>query len=318
MKLLIAIPCFNEEKTVGEVIRNIPKYMDNKKINYQEVLVVDDGSTDNTVFVAKKEGATVISHSSNRGVGVALQTAFNYAIDNNFHIMVNIDADNQFNPRDIIKLIEPILEKKADMVTASRFLDKNYIPKNISFVKKYGNIYMSKLISTLSGEKFFDVSCGFRAYSREALLNLNLHGKFTYTQETFLDLTYKGMRIMEVPVDVKYYSERKSKVASSIIRYAIRSIIIIMRIYRDYHPLRFFGAISILFWIIAFIFGDIFIGHYLHTGKFSGYLYAGFISGFSFMIGFVLFIVAIAMDMLVRVRQNQERILLLLKKKLEK
>jgi glycosyltransferase involved in cell wall biosynthesis len=313
MKLLIAMPCLNEELTVAEVIQNIPTKIDG--ITHKEVLIVDDGSNDDTVQKAKSVGATVISHNTNKGVGVALQTAYNYALENDFDVMVNIDADNQFDPNYIPKVIKPIIDKKADMVTASRFIDKSYIPHNMSFIKKYGNIAMSKLISGLCGEKFYDVSCGFRAYSKETLLNLNLHGKFTYTQETFLDLTYKGLVIKEVPVVVKYFEDRKSRVAGSIWKYAIRTSNIIFTVYRDYYPMKFFGFISFLFLVVSMIFGGIFLNHFLETGKFTGYLFAGFISGFSFMISLVLFVVGLAMGMLVRIKANQERILLNLKKK---
>lgn len=312
MKLLIAIPCLNEDKTIKELIAKIPRRIES--ITEITMLVVDDGSTDYTARYAKEAGATVLSHNINRGVGVALQSAYTYALDNNFDIMVNIDADNQFDPLDIPKLILPILNKEADMVTGSRFIDTSFIPIGISRVKKYGNIGMSKLISNLCGEKFHDVSCGFRAYSKETLLNLNLHGKFTYTQETFLDLTYKGFRIKEVSVLVKYFEDRESRVAGNILKYAIRTLSIITKIYRDYYPLQFFGYISLFFILIGTIFGVVFIDNYIETGKFSGYLFAGFISGFTFLVGLIFLIVGLAMDMLVRIRTNQERILLYLKK----
>lgn len=312
MKLLIAIPCLNEEETIRQVIANIPRTIN--KISETTILVIDDGSTDNTANYAQAEGAIVLSHHHNRGVGVALQSAYTYAIENDFDIMVNIDADNQFDPNDIPKLVLPIINNEADMVTGSRFIDTSLIPDGISNVKKYGNMAMSKLISSLCGEKFYDVSCGFRAYSKETLLNLNLHGKFTYTQETFLDLTYKGLRIKEIPILVKYFEGRESRVAGSIIKYATKTLSIIIKIYRDYYPLQFFGYISIFFMLIGTFFGILFLDNYMQTGRFSGYLFAGFLSGFTFIVGLVFLVVGLAMDMLVRIRTNQERILLHLKK----
>ena len=150
--------------------------------------------------------------------------------------MVNIDGDRQFDPADIPKLIAPILNREADMVTASRFKDSALTP-DMPPVKLVGNHMMSFLISRLCGQKFADVSCGFRAYSREALLQINLHGLFTYTQETFLDLVSKKLRIVEVPIRVTYFKGRQSRVAASILRYGLNTAAIILRIYRDYFPL---------------------------------------------------------------------------------
>lgn len=312
MKLLVAIPCLNEADTIGDVISRIPKSI--KGITTIAVLVIDDGSTDRSAEIAVEQHAGIVKHHVNRGVGAAFHSAINFAVDHDFDLMVNIDGDRQFNPADIPKLIAPILDCQADMVTASRFKDRTLKPE-MPQVKLLGNYMMSFLISKLCGQKFADVSCGFRAYSREALLQINLHGLFTYTQETFLDLVSKKLRIVEMPISVVYFKERESRVARSIPRYALNTAAIILRIYRDYFPLKFFMAIAGTFLIIAIVFGGIFFGNFLISGKFSGYLYAGFLSGFFTVIGLVFVLVAIVVDMLDRIRVNQERMLYLLKKR---
>jgi len=243
MKILTAIPCLNEEETIESVMDSVRESLD--AFPNSEILVIDDGCTDRTVERAKAKGGIIISHGENRGVGIAFQNAVAYFLSHDFDVMVNIDADGQFDPQDIPKLIEPIGNGEADFVTASRFLDPDLYPQ-MPRVKFWGNKQMSSLISRLAGQKFYDVSCGFRAYSREALLNLNLHGEFTYTQETFMDFSFKGLRIREVPVKVKYFPNRESRVAKSLVYYSFKTFMIIFRAYRDYYPLRFFWSLSLV------------------------------------------------------------------------
>lgn len=316
MKLLIAIPALNEEATLASVIQSIPAHFEG--IAALQVLVVDDGSRDCTVEIARQNGADVISHPVNCGVGAALQTAISFALDHDFDILVNIDADNQFNPKDIAKLVAPLIAGQAEMVSASRFCDPAMIPPNMPPIKQWGNKGMSWLISKLCGQKFYDVSCGFRAYSKQALLNLNIHSRFTYTQETFVDMVSKKIRILEVPVEVKYFDDRESRVAGNIWRYGLKTLTIIIKIYRDYFPMRFFGSIAAVFLLMAFIFGGLFFGHFLITGKFTGFLFAGFLSGFFMTMAVLFLILALALDMLDRIRMNQERILYRLKRQSSK
>ena len=219
MKLIIYMPALNEEEGISDVIKSLPKKIEG--IDEIKVLVVDDGSTDDTAKKAKQSDADVVSHNVNKGVGSAFQSAVQYALENEADILVSIDADRQFNSEQIPDIIKPILKNKADMVTGNRFEDG--MPKDMPKSKYWGNTQMSRLISIISGQKFRDVSCGFRAYNREALLRLNLFGAFTYTQETILDMVFKGLRIVEFPVDVIYFKDRKSRVAGSIVKYAFRT-----------------------------------------------------------------------------------------------
>src|SRR5688572_6054479 len=175
-RLLVGVPCLNEAATIGAVLDAVPTRIDG--VDDVVKLVVDDGSTDGTAREAVSHGAVVVSHGVNRGVGVAFQSMLRYAVENGFDALVSIDADGQFDAADIPRLVAPILERRADMVTGSRFVDRSFIPATMPTMKRWGNDRMANLISALTGRRFHDVSCGYRAYGREALLNLNLHGRF--------------------------------------------------------------------------------------------------------------------------------------------
>lgn len=312
-KLLISIPCLNEGESIRRVVGNLPKSLEG--IDQIQVLVIDDGSTDNTVSEGQAAGAHVISHGFNRGLGVAFQTTIEYALDQAFDCLVTIDGDGQFDAADISKLLKPLQNQTADFVTASRFIDKDFYPQGIPPAKFWGNQAMSWLISKLTGKKFLDVSCGFRAYSKKSLMHLNLQGKFTYTQEVFLDLCFKGMRITEIPVHVKYMKARKSRMASSLVKYGFNTSKIIFRTYRDFYPLKFFWSLSLLFLLIGLGFSAITLKHYFDTGYFVGQLWAGVIGSFYIFLSVAFWVLGLVVDMLERLRLNQEKILYYLKKK---
>ncbi len=306
-KVVVIIPAFNEEKSIGKVINSMPGFVD-------EIVVVNDGSTDKTAEVAIEKGSIVINHKRNIGVGASFHSGMRKALDLNPDVMVNIDADGQFNPEDIGKLIDPIISKKADFVTASRFIDSNHYP-DMSRIKSLGNKVMSFIISKISGQKFHDVSCGFRAYSKDALLMLNLFGEFTYTQETFLNLALKNVSIMEIPVKVRGIREHgKSKVASNLFKYGYQTLKVIVKTLRDYWPLKLFAAISFLTFLIAFGLGIYFLIHYIKTGSFSPYKWVGFTGGFFFVLSVMTITIGFILEMFSRMRLNQEEMLYYMRK----
>lgn len=305
--IAVVIPAYNEEKQIAKVIEAIPDFVD-------QIIVVNDGSTDETEKVSTSHGAFVINHNQNKGVGAAFNSGVMKVIKDNYDIMVNIDADGQFNPSDIKKLIKPIIDNKYDFVTASRFINPEYYPK-MPKIKFWGNKQMSKIISSLTNIKFFDVSCGFRAYSKEALLRLNLFGNFTYTQETFIDLALKKISIKEIPIHVRGKREfGKSKVASNLFKYAYNTSKIIIKTYRDYKPLKLFARFALLFSIIGFGLMIFVIIHYLKTAGFTPYKWIGFSSILSFSIALVLLMTGFILDMFSRMRYNQEQLLYMMKK----
>lgn len=314
MHLAVIIPCFNEEPTIEEVIRNIPERIEN--INRISTIVVDDGSTDKTSEIAEKTGSFVIRHCRNQGVGMAFHSGLRKAIEINADFIVNIDGDGQFNPEDIKKILLPVIHKKADFVTASRFINPEFYP-DMPLVKLWGNKVMSRIISRITKEKFYDVSCGFRAYTRDAALKLNLFGKFTYTQESFINLAFKNLKIIEIPVKIKGVREHgQSRVASNLFRYAFQTLRIIFSTYRDYKPFRLFGWIGLLNLIIGIGFSIFLFIHYLRAGEFTPFKWTGFAGGFFIILGLIFFLLGFILDMFTRMRQNQEMILYYMQKQI--
>lgn len=307
MKMVVIIPALNEEKTIGDVIATIPSKLDG--VDEPQIIVVDDGSTDRTKHVATSAGASVISHCKNKGVGAAFKTGIKAALISGADVIVNMDGDGQFNPLDIPLLVKPILDDKVDFVTASRFKEKSLVPQ-MPKIKIWGNRKMAWLVSFLTGQEFYDVSCGFRAYSRDTALRLTLAGQFTYTQETFLDLAFKGATIVEMPLAVKGEREfGKSRVASNLWQYAVRTSKIIFRAFRDYKPLKFFGWLSLPFFATGILLGGFLLLHYILLGRFSPHKWAGFSGMGLIVLGALFLIIALVADMLDRIRMGQEELL---------
>lgn len=307
VRLLICLPALNEERTVGQVIRGIPSHIPG--IHSVDVLVVDDGSSDRTGERATEAGAAVLRHAAPRGVGAAFHSALSYGIEHGADLIVSIDADDQFNPADIPALVAPVVAGAADFTTASRFKDPALIP-DMPGIKIWGNRMMSRLVSRLTGEKFYDVSCGMRCYSRQAALQLYVHAQFTYTQEVFLNLTFKHLRIVEVPIRVRGEREfGKSRVASNLWRYGFRTANIIFRVYRDYFPLRFFGGLAFLLLLIAQGLGLFLFIHYLQTDTLSPHKWAGFGAAAFLLLALMTFHLGMVGDMLDRQRMYLEELL---------
>lgn len=312
MKLVIIIPTLNEEATISQVLEGIPETI--AGIDSIEKIVIDDGSTDRTSEIARKSGARVTRHPKNQGVGVAFSTGIGAALKSNADIIVNMDGDGQFNPLDIPELIQPILSDEADFVTCSRFASPEIIPE-MPRIKLWGNQWMVMIVNAVTSQNFTDVSCGFRAYSRDTALRINLFGKFTYTQETFLDLSRKDVRMVEVGLRVRGEREfGKSRVASSITNYAVRAGSIILFSLRDNRPLAFFGIIGLVTLALGIGAGAFLSVHWLMTGMTSPYQSLGTLSALLMIMGFLLIVLALIADMLARLRKNQEELLYLLKK----
>jgi glycosyltransferase involved in cell wall biosynthesis len=292
---------------VGDVVRGIPRSIPG--IGTIEIVVVDDGSGDATGERAREAGAHVIRHTRARGVGAAFHTGLAYGIERGADLIVSIDADGQFDPADIPKLIAPVLDGTADFSSASRFADPKLEPE-MPAIKRWGNRKMSRLISRLAGETFHDVSCGMRCYSRDAALQLHLRGHFTYTQEVFLNLSFKQLRIAEVPIVVRGEREfGESRVANSLWRYGLRTVQIIFRCYRDYHPLPFFGGIAVALTVPALLLAGFLCVHYLATGGFSPHKWAGFTA--AALVGGAILVLQVGVigDMLNRHREYLEELL---------
>lgn len=315
---VVIIPAFNEEKSIREVIKRIPD-LSSKGIHLQPV-VVDDGSMDHTAEFARESGAVVLSHGINLGLGKSFQDGLNYAFEHNADFMVNIDADLQYDPADIVLLLQPILNGEADFVTADRFSGpdgKTPRPEHMPKVKYWGNQRMTKLINSLAGTKLGDVSSGFRVINREAILNLNLSGKYTYTHETILDLAFKRLRLKSIPINVKYFPERKSKVANNLFRYTKQTLRIILKSFKDYRPFYFFAILASFPLVVGLGMMIFLLVHYLITTQFSPFKFIGFIGIYLFSLGLLLMIIGFLADILVSIRLTNEKQLYLQKKHMQ-
>jgi glycosyltransferase involved in cell wall biosynthesis len=324
MKLVVTIPALNEEKTIYQVVSGVPRNIPG--ISEIEIIVVNDGSADNTAREALRAGAIVVSLPGRGGLGHVFRTGIERAMRRGADFIVNIDGDAQFDPADIPKLVQPLLQEDADFVTCSRFADPRYRPK-MPLTKYVGNKVVTRLINWIcGGTQFTDVSCGFRAFNREAAYRLTLFGRYTYTQECFIDLFSKGLRMAEVPLRVRGVREfGKSRVASSLFKYATNSFPIILRAMRDIQPMKFFGGISAIFGGIGVLLAGFLTFWYLYntqwvngikihkTTPFTSLIP---IAGVFITLGFVLFVLALLADMMGRHRRITEELLYLARRRM--
>lgn len=316
MKLLVVSICKDEAETIGQVLDRIPKKIDG--VTAIEKWVIDDGSNDDTVAVAKKHGAQVLSDGVQKRLALRFREATELALKRSADIMVNIDGDLQFMPEEIPILVKPIVNNKADFVAADRFTDpktgQSRRPENMPLAKYWSNKLGTRITGTLSNQRFADVTCGFRAYNRAALYALNLHGAYTYTQESFQVLAMKRLRIVAVPTTIKYYPGRKSRVVRNFWQFLFGSAINILRAYRDYAPLRFFGVLGGFFFVIGFVCLVFSLIHWFASGQISPYKAVGFAGIYFVTMAAIVWTVGIMADMLDRMLGNQEKIIERLKR----
>lgn len=312
MRLIINIPAYNEESVIGNTIQNMPRSFSG--IDEVLIQIVDDGSSDRTADVAKEAGADfVLRHGINRRLGVMFATATENALQASADIMVNIDADGQFDAREIQKLIDPILENRADMVVGDRFSESS--AKNIPWMKDFFNRLGASLVGSFLNVKTTDLTCGFRAHSRETLLRLNNPTGFTYTQETIIDAIGKNLRVLWVPVQVTYFSDRKSKIVKSVYSFVNNSARIIVKAVRDVRPMKFFGIPGLILIALALLSLSVFLFQYFSHGlKVTPYLNYLLFSSVTFLIGMQLLIFAFIADMIKTSRRITEDLAYTIKK----
>lgn len=316
MKLLVFSICKDEAATIGELLDRIPKKL--KGINTIERWVIDDGSIDGTAEMAKKHGAHVVSDGVSKRLASRFRQATEIALSRGADIMVNIDGDLQFTPEEIPDIIKPVVAGEADFVAADRFTDRDTgkirRPENMPAAKYWGNKLGAAIVGRLSGQKFRDVTCGFRAYNRDALYALNLHSTYTYTQESFQVLAMKRFRIVSVPVSIKYFKGRKSRVVRSFTSFLFSSGLNILRAYRDYAPLKFFGTLGNVFFVVGLIGLTFALVHWIVAGSISPYKFMGLGGLYFVSFALVVWVIGIVADMFDRMLGNQERIIERLKR----
>lgn len=262
-KLIIQIPCYNEEATLGLTLSELPRHIPG--VDRVEWLIVDDGSRDRTLEVARAGGVDhIVSFKQNQGLAKGFMAGIELALRKGADIIVNTDADNQYCAADIPKLIQPILDGNAEMVIGARPIQEI---KDFSPLKKFLQKLGSWVVRAASNTNIPDAPSGFRAFSREAALQLNVFNEYTYTLETIIQAGQKGMAIAYVPIRTNGYL-RPSRLVKSIPLYIQRSIITIIRIFMTYRPLQFFmllgaipfgsGLLLCMRWLILFtgIVGD--------------------------------------------------------------
>jgi glycosyltransferase involved in cell wall biosynthesis len=313
MKLGIVIFAFNEEKSIGGVLGRIPTSIEG--IDRIDTIVVDDGSTDRTRAVALERGAHVVSHPQNKGLGAAFATGIDAALRAGADIIVSLDGDGQHPPEAIPQLIAPLLERRAEFATATRFSDPALVPE-MPVANRFGNWFMARITGFACGRSFTDAACGFRAYSRDTAIRLNVFGAHTYTQESLLDLARKGMTMTEVPIAIRGVREHgKSRVAHNLTRYGTRALTILTRAVRDRLPFAFFGAIGAVLALMGGAAEMTVLANFFLTGKTSPYHSLTILGAIFLILGAFSFLIALLADMLSRMRETQETVLYLQKRR---
>lgn len=309
MKLVITIPAYNEENSIGSVIKEIPKKIDG--IAEIQILVINDGSTDHTIDIATQAGADrILTHKHNTGLAQTFRDGLDTALEMGADIIVNTDADFQYNGTEIPKLIAPILEGKADIVLGDRQIDKlDHMPRG----NLWGNKLATQVTRWASGLPIKDAQTGFRAFSREAALRMNLTGDYTYTQETIIQAANKNLIIEQIPVEFRR-REGKSRLISSIFRYARSAGITIYRSFGAYHPFTIFSAIGIGCIVLGLVFGFKVILHYFATGVVTPYLPSALLTTVLIIVGCLAILFGLLADLLKTQRIIEEEILYRLKK----
>jgi len=259
MKVLITIPSYNEEKTIGKVIREIKEVMDKTDYNYK-ILVVDDGSSDKTSKIAKDLGVIIYSNKKNLGLIKTFKIEIEKCLELGADIIIHTDADGQYLANDIPRLIKKINEG-YDLVIGSRFKHKN---TKISFLKNIGNKAFALVFSNIMKREITDTTSGFRAFTKDVAKNISLINDFTYTQEQLIRAHKMGYMIGEI--DIKTRKTRKSRLFKHPFQYAFKAWINIFRIYRDFNPLNFFGIIGLILFFIGFLIGLYFVRLHLTSG----------------------------------------------------
>ncbi len=291
MKLVIQIPCNNEEENISAVLSSVPKKI--KGTDKVEIIVLDDGSKDNTANIAKTFKNITVIKSKKIGLAKIFSLGIKEAVRRKADILVNLDGDNQYNALDIEKLIAPIIEDDFDIVIGSRPIDKI---KTFSFIKKFFQKLGTYIVRIISGYNIKDASSGFRAYSRNALLNLNIFNNYTYTLEDFIQASSKNLKVTDVNIDVNKQLNRKSKLFSSMYVYMLKQAVTLIRFFIIYRPFRFFGFISLLLFISGFIIGLRFLIYYL-TSTGSGHIQSLILCSILLIASFIVFMMAIIGDL---------------------
>jgi len=290
LKLIIQIPCYNEEHTLSATLNELPKKIPG--IDQIEYLVINDGSTDRTVDVARSLGVHhVIGFPNNRGLAKCFLAGIDASLRLGADIIVNTDGDNQYNGGNIERLIQPVLSGKAEVVVGDRQIDRI---EHFSFFKKKLQKIGSWIVRLASGCNVVDTTSGFRAYSRDAAMRLNVVSDYSYTLETLIEAGRKKIAIQNVRVQVNK-PLRKSRLMPSISAYIKNSASTIVRIYSMYQPLKVFLSLSIFFFLAGFSIGIRYL-YYYFSGNSSGHMQSLILSSILIIVAFQLAVFGLLSD----------------------
>lgn len=291
MKLVIQIPCYNEEDTLPVTINALPKHIDG--IDEIEILVINDGSTDKTVEIAKSLGIkNIVEMPHNCGLAKTFSAGIQAGLKANADIIVNTDADNQYNANDIEKLIKPIISGEADIVIGARPVEKI---KHFSLLKKFLQKLGSKVMRIISSSDVQDAPSGFRAFSRNAALQINIFDNYTYTLETIIQARAKGLTVTSVPVGVND-DLRTSRLVKNNFDYIIRSVFTMVRMFLIYRPFRFFSVIAGLIFLLGILLGARFMYYYFTVGG-NGHIQSLILSAILMITGVQVMVIAIVSEL---------------------
>ncbi|WP_136657953.1 glycosyltransferase family 2 protein [Nitratireductor sp. XY-223] len=303
MKLIIQIPCFNEAESLPKTLLSLPR--DIPGIDVIEYLVIDDGSSDDTSGVARRYGVHhIIRHRRNRGLAAAFQTGINAALSAGADIIVNTDADGQYEAQDIPLLVQPILEGRADIVVGDRQVGDN---RHFGPIKRKLQVIGSALVRKLSSTPVTDAVSGFRAISRQAAQRTYIVSSFSYTTEMLIQAGRKRLAVVSVPIRTNAVS-RPSRLFKSIPQFIMNSGVTILRAYAMYNPLRVFVALGLL----AAITGLLPIVRFLFlyfTGDGSGHIQSLVVGGSLLTLGVIAIMFGVVADLIGRNRQLLESVL---------
>ncbi len=310
MRLVVLIPAYNEESTIGDVIAGIPKSIPH--VTEISVVVVDDGSTDGTEKTAREAGAIVCSFEKNNGLARAVSFGFSKCLELKADIVITLDADDQYDPAQIPIVLKPILDNKADIVIGDRQVHRL---EHMSRQKRIGNRLVSKTVSRIMSKKINDAQTGFRAFSRHALAKLHIFSRYTYTQETLLQASFKGLRISEVPVEFRKRRVGKSKLISSIFTYAAETIYLIMSTIIFYKSAMFFGIIAAILFVLGIGLSAFLLAHFWATGQIQPHYPTMILASLFLITASISSLMIIISSILNRQSVLQEEILYRLRKK---
>jgi glycosyltransferase involved in cell wall biosynthesis len=303
MKLIIQIPCLNEEETLPATIADLPRQLDG--IDRIELLVIDDGSTDRTVAVARQCGVHhIVRLTNNKGLAAAFQAGLDACLKLGADIVVNTDADNQYRGADVAKLVSPILAGEADMVVGDRRVSEI---EHFSGAKKGLQRLGSWVVRRLSGTEVADATSGFRAYNREAALQLSVVDNFTYTLESLIQAGKMLVAVDQTEIGTNPQT-RESRLADSTGAYVRRNAPAILRIYARYEPLRAFATAGLVVLLLALAAWLPFLIDWIFNGDSSGHIQSLILGAVLFIAAVQLFALGVIGDLLAGQRVMTQRV----------